>query len=233
MKLPATCLAVLLAGRAGLVVADEPAATQDLETLRTTAAEFVKAKALEPGLMVTVEASQLDPRLRLVACPQPLQAFLPVGARQLGNSSVGVRCPGDWSVYVPVHVSALVEVIIASRPLQRGATLGAADLRHERRDLATLAYGYVLHSEQAVGKQLARSISEGTPLTPNLLTAPQWVKRGERVTVVAQVGGMEVRMNGEALTDGTEGALVRVRNLSSTRVVEGTVIAQGVIQVRL
>lgn len=233
MNLSASCIAVLLAGIAGSVCADEVTATQDLDTLRTTAAQFVTANATEPGLTVTAEVSQLDPRLRLAACPQPLQAFLPIGGRKIGNASVGVRCPGAWSVYVPVRVSALADVIIASRPLERGATLSAADLRHERRDLATLAYGYVLHGEQAVGKRLARSISEGTPLTPNLLSAPQWVKRGERVTVVAQVGRMEVRMNGEALMDGTEGALVRVRNLSSTRVVEGTVIAQGVIQVRL
>ena len=233
MNVLAPCAALLLATLCGEVLADDVPAMQDLELLRATAEQFVKTNATEPGLTVTAEASPLDPRLRLAPCPQALEAFLPVGGRKLGNTSVGVRCAGAWSLYVPVRVSALADVIIANRPLQRGAILSAADLRHERRDLATLAYGYVLHSEQAIGKRVTRSLSEGTPLTPNLLSAPQWVKRGERVTVVAQAGGMEVRMNGEALMDGTEGALVRVRNLNSSRVVEGTVIAQGVIQVRL
>jgi len=134
-----------------------------------------------------------------------LQAFLPPGGRKFGNTTVGVRCTGGnaWSVYVPVRVSAFADVVTASGPVERGATLKATDLRHERRDLATLSYGYVLRTEQAAGKRVLRSLGEGAVLTPSILAAPKWVKHGERVTLLAQAGGMEVRMMGEALSDGT------------------------------
>ncbi len=226
---------LLLAVLSTPVAADNGAAIQDLGEIRAAAEQFIKTQPIDIGIRSEAQAGALDSRLRLPRCDHNLQAFLPPGGRTLGNTTIGVRCTGGntWSVYVPVRVSAFAEVITASHPVERGATLNSADLRRERRDLATLPYGYVLHAEQAAGKRVLRGLSEGTVLTPAILAAPQWVKRGERVTVLAQAGGMEVRMNGEALMDGTEGAVVRVRNLNTARVVEGTVIAQGVIQVRL
>ncbi len=229
---PAIFLLALLTAPA---LAENGPAFQDLETIRAAAAQFLTAQPHDAGISTEIQAGTLDTRLHLSRCEQDLQAFQPAGARNVGNTTVGVRCGGvsPWSIYVPVHVSATAEVLIVNRPVARGATLSAADLRSERRDLAALSYGYVLHAGQAAGQRVTRSLSEGTVLSPNLLAAPQWVKRGERVTVLAQSGGMEIRMTGEALMDGTEGTLVRVRNLNSARVVEGTVIAQGVIQVRL
>jgi len=226
---------LLLAALSAPVAADNEQAPQDLAAIRAAAEQFIKAQPIDTGISAEAQADALDPRLRLPRCDQDLQAFLPPGGRRLGNTTIGVRCTSGntWSVYVPVRVSAFADVIIASRPVERGTTLSTADLGHERRDLATLPYGYVLHTEQAVGKRVLRGLSQGAALTPTILAAPQWVKRGERVTVLAKVSGMEVRSTGEAMMDGTEGAVIRVRNLNTARVVEGTVIALGVIQVRL
>jgi len=226
---------VLLALLTAPAYADNDTVFQDLDSIRAAAAEFLKAQTHDAGITTEIQAGTLDPRLHLPRCEQALQAFQAPGARSVGNTTVGVRCSSGspWSIYVPVHVAASAEVMIVNRPVPRGVTLSAADLRSERRDLAALPYGYVLHAKHAAGQRVTRSLSEGTVLTPNVLAAPQWVKRGERVTVLAQSGGMEIRMTGEALMDGTEGTMVRVRNLNSARVVEGTVIAQGVIQVRL
>ncbi len=215
--------------------ADNGPVLQDLETIRSAATQFLKAQPHDTGISTDIQAGNLDSRLRLPRCEQKLQAFQPAGARSVGNTTVGVRCTSGatWSIYVPMHVSASAAVMIVNRPIPRGAILHAADLRSERRDLAALSYGYVLHAKQADGQRVTRSLSEGTVLTPNVLAAPKWVKRGEHVTVLAKSSGMEIRMTGEALMDGTEGAVVRVRNINSARVIEGTVIAQGVIQVRL
>jgi flagella basal body P-ring formation protein FlgA len=224
----------LFALYASAVCAENPPAIQDMNVVRAAAEQFIKTQPLNKGISVAVEAGVLDPRLHLPHCTE-IEAFMPAGGRAFGNTTVGVRCGGGnaWTIYIPVRVNAFADVVIANRPIARGATLSAADVRLERRDLATLPYGYVLQTDQITGKSLVRGITEGTVLNPNILTAPKWVKRGERVTVLAQAGGMEIRMNGEALMDGTEGSVIRVRNLNSARVVEGTVIAQGVIQVRL
>ena len=59
------------------------------------------------------------------------------------------------------------------------------------------------------------------------------VRRGQRVTVLAQGRGIQVRTNGKALGDAAKGERVRVENTTSRRVVEGVAIADGVVRVNL
>ena len=62
---------------------------------------------------------------------------------------------------------------------------------------------------------------------------PLAVKRGQRVDLVALAGGLEVRMTGEAMSDGTPGQRIKVRNLRSKRVVDGIVKSSTTIQVAM
>ncbi|MEO6369387.1 MAG: flagellar basal body P-ring formation chaperone FlgA, partial [Steroidobacteraceae bacterium] len=59
------------------------------------------------------------------------------------------------------------------------------------------------------------------------------VKRGQRVTLVASVGGLEVRAQGEAMADASATGRVRVLNLSSRKVVEGQVESGDRVRVSL
>ncbi|MGH8180754.1 MAG: flagella basal body P-ring formation protein FlgA, partial [Steroidobacteraceae bacterium] len=54
---------------------------------------------------------------------------------------------------------------------------------------------------------------------------------GEQVTLVAGVDGIQVRAAGLALQDGRYGALIRVQNVSSSKVVQGIVGNGRVIDV--
>ena len=51
--------------------------------------------------------------------------------------------------------------------------------------------------------------------------------------MVAEVGKMEVKMNGMALSDASLGQRIRVKNSSSKRVVEGVVDAPGIVRVNM
>jgi flagella basal body P-ring formation protein FlgA len=57
------------------------------------------------------------------------------------------------------------------------------------------------------------------------------VRQGQAVTLVAQGAGIEVRAPARAMEDAREGARVHVENLSSQRIVQGVVEANGLIQV--
>jgi flagella basal body P-ring formation protein FlgA len=64
-----------------------------------------------------------------------------------------------------------------------------------------------------------------------LLKRANLVKRGSKVEIIANFDGLDVRMRGEALADGGRGDRIRVKNLSSGRVVTGTVSGSGVVHV--
>jgi len=230
-------LAYGLATAAAFTVTALPAApVQDHESIRKAAESFITDVVRSShGLTPEVRAGKLDSRLRLSHCDAPLEAFQPPGGKTLGNITVGVRCNGtrSWSLYVPVKVSIRDKVVAAARPLTRGDVVQASDLKLVERDLAQLQSGYFSDPAELVGKEVTRTVAMDAALTNYLIKDPLQVRRGQRVSLVANSGGLEVRMSGEALSDGAAGARIKVRNLSSKRVVDGTVLTANTIQVAM
>lgn len=206
---------------------------QPLDAIQQHVRAFILGLHGEKAESLEIHVNSLDPRLRLADCDAELKAFLASGSRRLGNTSVGVRCPGSrpWVVYVSAKVRAFQEVLVAGRFLPRGTQLTHADLKAERRDLTTLAAGYETDVARLVGKGLRRSLREGAVIPPRALKAPDLVKRGERVTIVVNHSGMQVTASGIALRDATQGEYVQVRNETSKRVVEGQVVAARRVQI--
>lgn len=206
---------------------------EDLGRIAATARTFVEHQTRDRRPNTKIEVGPLDPRLRVAACGAELKAFFPPGSHALGNTAVGVRCrgPNPWLLYIPVSIQINHKVLVTTRPLPRGTQLARTDFRLEERDLAKLTAGFLSDPEQAVGKVLKRPVALGMALTPKILEPPRLVRRGQRVTILAQSAGIEVQMTGKALMDGAAGTRVRVRNLGSKRIVEGIVTAVGVVKV--
>ncbi|BAZ93843.1 flagellar basal body P-ring biosynthesis protein-like protein [Thiohalobacter thiocyanaticus] len=220
----------------GQTVGAAPAGFQSHQGIVETAQRFLaeQAAAAHSG---KVEASigRLDSRLRLKRCGAPLEAFLPAGARLSGNTSVGVRCPGptEWKIYVSGKISVFGQVVVASEPLLRGEAVGEAQLRVVERELSGLSYGYFDRTDKLTGMLAGRAIPAGTVITPNMLSAPRLINRGDRVTLLTGSERFQVRMRGEAMSDGTRGERIRVKALNSQRVIEGWVVSRGVVKVTL
>lgn len=226
-------LAALLLTLAGPAIGT---ALQDHATIKAAAEAFIAGVVRSShGAEASVRAGSLDSRLRLGRCDTALEAFQPSGSRALGNTTVGVRCTGSttWTLYVPVRVSLFGNVVVAARPLTRDRLLTANDLKLARRDLAQLHNGYFSTIEQAMGKQVGRNIAVDTTLSTSLVKEPLAVRRGQRVILTALAGGLEVRMAGEAMSNGTTGERIKVRNLGSKRVVDGIVKSSTTIQVAM
>lgn len=225
-------LAMLLAGLLVATTVHAAGARQDHGTIVRSAAEHAEASArnLAPAdAEVRAEVSAIDPRLALPACPVPLEAFSPPGYRPTGRVSVGVRCPdaSGWSLYVPVRLEVLTPVVVLAAPLSRGDRLEPRHLALEARDVAQLAGGYLTRVEDAEDMVLRRSLAVGAVLTGNSVERPKIVQRGQRVRLISTSGGFSVSSEGEALSDAARGDRLRVRNLSSRKVVEGVVDENG------
>ncbi len=185
------------------------------------------------GEDVEIQVGRLDPRLRLHDCDQKLEAFLPNGGRTTGNTTVGIRCPGtkSWSLYVPVTVNIFKKVVITTEALPRNTLLTPAHLKLARRNLAKLPQGYYVNAERLVGMRLKRNLGAGIALTPGMIKAQTLIKRGQNVVLISQARGISVHMQGKAMASGARGELIRVKNMSSKRIVEGTVTANGEVLV--
>jgi len=208
---------------------------QSLTSIETAAREFILKQARAYGGEPRVEIGAPDPRLRLAHCNLPLVAELPPGSRPVGSTTVGVRCPGNtpWSVYVPVRVQIFANILVAARPLARGVPLTEADLTLSRQDLTSVPGSALTNLSQAVGKSLRYPVATGAALNAGLLDQPALVKRGQTVTIVSVGQGLEVRATGEALADGATGETIRVRNLLTKKIIQGTVQDSGLVRVSM
>jgi flagella basal body P-ring formation protein FlgA len=223
----------LLLVSGGALPANSPSKIQALASIQRAVQNFVDAQDFGSTYPASVRLGKLDPRLRLPSCGQDPVVFYANERRKTGNSSLGVRCegPSRWTIYMPVTIEVFADVLVTARALPRGSQLQANDLRLEKRSLSSLQNGYYLALDQVEDLETKRSLSAATPLSPNHLQARRLVKRGETVRLVAQTGALKVRTNGTALSDGSPGSRIRVKNRNSGRVVEGRVIAPGVVEV--
>jgi flagella basal body P-ring formation protein FlgA len=206
---------------------------QSLEAIRKTAQVFVRERI--PGEPNTVEVTvgNLDARLRLAACSQPLQASLPAGATIAARTMVAVTCPGEkrWTVYVPVTIATNVSILTLRHAAARGARLSAEDVEVQVRKVQGTSASYLTTPAELAGRVLKRPMGPGSILTADAFADDALVKRGQQVTLLAAVGGIEVRATGKALSDAPAAGRVRVQNLASQQVVEGVVENGNVIRV--
>jgi flagella basal body P-ring formation protein FlgA len=228
-------LGLLVLLHAGASIAAENG-IEDHEGIRGAAETYAAdiATNLAPaGASIRATATRLDPRLRLPACSAALTAFGMSGQTGI-PSSVGVRCDGErpWSIYVPVRVEVIADVVVLAAVAERGAALRAEQLRLEPRDVGGLIRGYLTDVAATEGMVLTRPLQPGAVLDPTMLAPERIVVRGERVQVRAGSPPLGVSMQGEALADAARGERVRVRNMASGTVVEGIVAEAGVVQIR-
>ncbi|MEM7467162.1 MAG: flagellar basal body P-ring formation chaperone FlgA [Pseudomonadota bacterium] len=207
-----------------------------IDKIRETARQFVVAKLTgesENKLAqdIHISVNQLDPRLRLATCATPLESYLAPGSRLMGHTTVGVRCasPQAWSLYVPIHIEQYLPVLTLVRPISRGQTLDAEDLLVKKRSSTSIPAKYLKSGESILGLIAARDIMPGAVLTQSMFKAKTLVRRGDRVVLSMKSGVVAVRTSGVALSDGAVGDRVKVRNLSSERVIDGTVAAANLV----
>jgi len=180
-----------------------------------------------------IKNGQLDSRLRLNQCGLPLEVYLPVGSRDIGRLTVGVKCAdaNPWSLHVPVTVTVYKNVIVTARSLSRGEVLTESDFKRVKYDMSQLPAGYIEDPIYGIGMELKRRLATGVPMTTSMMKKPNIIKRGQQVSIVARAGGMEVRMSGKALAHGAVGDRIRVLNVKSKKKLEGTVTPSGDIKV--
>jgi len=211
-------------------------APQALDAIRTAAERFVTQQLGKPDhdVVVHATAAQLDARLRLPACTRAIDAALPPAARIAARVTVGVSCAAPrWTVYVPVDVETELPVLVLRQAAARGSRLSAADVEIRRQRVPGLADTYIRDVAQLADRHLKTAAAPGTPLDMDLLAADILVKRGQRVTLVASIHGLEVRAMGEAIADATPAGRVRVLNLDSRRIVEGQVESRDLVRISL
>lgn len=182
-----------------------------------------------------IQVNQLDPRMRMPACDKELTATLESPAQPLGRVTVKVRCDGGspWTVFVPAQVKLFREVVTSVRPLKRTAIIEPEDVALRERDISQSGQSYLTSLDQAIGQKLVRPMVADQVISLAHLEQAEVVRKGDQVVISARSGSLNVRMPGEALSNGGLSEQIRVKNLNSQRVIKARVIAPGQVEVAM
>jgi flagellar basal body P-ring formation protein FlgA len=175
----------------------------------------------------------IEPGLELMRCREPVKAVLASTHHMQDRATIELRCPNakPWHLYVQVRIIGTSSVVVAAHAIVVGSVLKATDLRLEQHDISELPPGFLDDPAIAVGLTASRPISGGAFLTNQQLVAAKAVQRGQSVTLIADLGGMSVRMAGKALSDGLINQRVRVQNVSSGKIVEGIARSEQIVEI--
>lgn len=136
-------------------------------------------------------------------------------------------------VFLDVHLYQ--RIAVSSRRIERGQPLTDDSVYFERRAIDALT-NCLASSESPVGQRAKRLIMPLQVITksdvePAESDSPVVVKQRDVVKLVARLSGIVITATGEAMQDGREGQMIRVRNIDSKNIVTGRVVNRSEVQV--
>lgn len=226
MKTLSTAVLILLSSLAGA----EP--NQSIKVIQDQVDSYLRAN-LDSRLEHKINISPIDPHLQLPACAEDLKLSSPSGAIKPGLNTISVNCPAEkgWTIYSTASIKAFLDVLVASKPIQRNEVIRAEHLSLEKRDVGTLQQGFVVDRDDVLSKQAIRNIAVGSVLTRNQFADLTLVKRGEQVSIQSGREGFLISAPGIAMMDGSKGQQIRVKNTGSQRIVQAVVVEAGIVGV--
>lgn len=140
---------------------------------------------------------------------------------------------GLGHVFLDTAFDTSVEVFVTNRPLQKGATLTERDYYPVRYRASKVPTGAVTDRSQLEGKLLTASLSQGIVIRESHLTETLLIKRGHRVNIVVETEGISLTAPGILRTDAPLGGVAKVYCELTKREIQGLLVNQGTVKVRL
>ncbi len=244
IDLPLSMYAVAVALLAfALATSPEAAKAADVDATPEFAAATQKwleeavTKAPQPAgvnLRMEVSVGSLDSRLKLAPCAR-VEPHVPVGTRLWGKTRLGLRCvdgPVRWNVFLPIQVKAFGPAWVLRDNKLAGATLNQDDAMLGEVDWAEDFSPVAGDPSQWVGAATTRALVGGQAIRQAMVKPAQVFQAGTTVKLIAQGSGFSITADGQAITAGVVGQLVRIR-MESGKIATGTVMDARTVQIEL
>lgn len=152
-----------------------------------------------------------------------------IKASELKDSATKDSAINNWKIKVSTDIQVFLPVVISTTVINRGDTIKRNQLQTQETDITRLQRGFYHRISEITNMGAKRRIRANQILSPDLIDQPQLIKRGDKIKIIANRDGISASMPGEALEKGSEGEIIRVKNLSSGKTIEGKVLDAEVV----
>jgi flagella basal body P-ring formation protein FlgA len=130
---------------------------------------------------------------------------------------------------IRTRIEVLRDVVTAARGMPAGSVLTENDIRTVRR-WARRIHQHSLPSMEAVsGKRLTIQVASGAEILATMLKEVPLVRRGKMVKMVFDNGPMQIVTVGMSEEDGVAGNIIRVKNITSNKVIYARVLSDSIV----
>jgi flagella basal body P-ring formation protein FlgA len=205
--------------------------TKDLERAVATQlqeqnlAEQVRATVLPSGTPIFYRA---DHPITL-----KLMAMQVDAAAKRWQANAHIIANGKTERVTPVsgRYDELIAVPILKRQITNRDVIAAEDLETQTIASSKLRQDIITDKSGLIGRSARRTISANRPVRTSEVMSPIVISKGANIEMVYRTPYIAIRTSGEALEDGTTGAIVRVKNIDSGRAVSAKVLDANRVEV--
>jgi flagella basal body P-ring formation protein FlgA len=214
-----------------LVGPAEAETTVAADAIATRVSDAIAARLPSPG---RYRVSLADPGYQL-ALPDAAQGKYDIAAltfdpaRSTFNAALAYTTASGEREYVRIAGSAasVVEIPALARDIAVGETISESDLTTIEVPTTRLAAAVLTSPLNLAGQAARRTLRARTPLFTYDVKKPIAIKKGELVTVVYAMDGIQLTAQGQAQSDAGVGDTVQILNTRSRRTIDARVTGTG------
>ena len=132
---------------------------------------------------------------------------------------------------VRTRIEVLRDVMTAARGLPAGTVLAESDIRTVRRWVRRIHPHSLPSMETTSGKRLTIQVACGAEILATMLKEIPLVRKGKMVKIVFDNGPMQIVTVGLSEEDGVAGNIVRVKNITSNKIIYARVLSDSLVAI--
>jgi len=134
---------------------------------------------------------------------------------------------------IRTRIEVLHDMVIATRALTSGTILKDSDIKTVRKWVHRIQPQPLSSPDRAVGRRLTVQARPGMEITANMLKDVPLVQRGKIVKIIFDSGPMRIVTVGMPEEDGMAGSIIRVRNVTSNKIIYARVLGNSLVGIEI
>lgn len=137
------------------------------------------------------------------------------------------------TMVLTVEVKIYEDVVVTAQKLDRNEKIAADMLTVERRDVTNFTDSYFKSPDQIINQRAKSIIPKGRILGRGSLEDIPLVNQGDKVKILAEIGGIMVWAYGMAREDGKLGEEIKITNMDSKKIITARVVDEKTVSITL
>ena len=155
-------------------------------------------------------------RTVIVSCETPLKWQVSIRTNAKSNLQTKIKSKNSENF-------KNIKLITLKHNLKKGELIQESDLKFDYRN-NSVGNGYFIDKNILIGREINQNLSRGQIIKVRHLKERFTVVEVQAIIIYADLNGINVKMDGNALQNGHLNEWIKVRNNSSGKVVEGKII---------